>query len=134
MRTRGKIELYFVFLLRNRTFAHTKRQNFLIMAQSITSQNFDELVATGKPIVLDFWATWCGPCKKLGTAIDELANIYEGQAIVGKCDVEEDEELTSRFGIRNVPTVLFIKNGEVIDKSMGAVPQSTLEEKLKQML
>lgn len=104
------------------------------MAQSINSQNFEALVATGKPIVLDFWATWCGPCKKIGPIIEALAADYEGQATIGKCDVEEDEDLAARFGIRNVPTVLFIKGGEVVDKIVGAASRSAFEDKLKAIL
>ena len=82
------------------------------MAQIINSENFEQLVATGKPIVLDFWATWCGPCKRVGPIIEALAQDYEGQAIIGKCDVEEDEDMAVRFGVRNIPTVFFIKGGE----------------------
>lgn len=104
------------------------------MAQAITSSNFDELVATGKPIVLDFWATWCGPCKKIGPVIEALAQEYEEQAIIGKCDIEEDEDLATRFAVRNIPTVLFIKGGEVVDKQVGAAPRATFEEKLKAIL
>ncbi|MCM1108605.1 MAG: thioredoxin [Clostridium sp.] len=104
------------------------------MALAITNSNFEELAASGKPMVVDFWATWCGPCKKIGPIIEELAQDYEGQAVIGKCDVEENDDLASRFGIRNVPTVLFIKNGEVVDKQVGAAPKSTLEEKLKGIL
>lgn len=104
------------------------------MALAITSENFDELMASGKPLVVDFWATWCGPCKKIGPLIEELAGEYEGQAVIGKCDVEENDELASRFGIRNVPTVLFIKGGEVVDKQVGAAPKSTFEDKLKAIL
>lgn len=100
----------------------------------INDDNFDELVAQGKPIMLDFWATWCGPCKKIGPYVEELAEQYADKAIVGKADVEEAEELAERFGIRNVPTVLFIKNGEVADKLVGAVPKSKLEEKLQSIL
>ncbi len=88
----------------------------------------------GKVIFLDFWATWCGPCKKIGPIIEELASEYEGQVIIGKVDVEEAEDLTAEFGIRNVPTVIFIKNGEVVDKSVGAATKAVLEEKVKALL
>jgi len=104
------------------------------MAQIINSENYEQLVATGKPIVLDFWATWCGPCKRIGPIIEALAQDYEGQAIIGKCDVEEDEDMAVRFGIRNVPTVFFIKDGEVVDKIVGAAARSDYEEKLKSIL
>lgn len=104
------------------------------MAIAITDSNFEELTASGKPMVIDFWATWCGPCKKIGPIVESLAAEYEGQAIIGKCDVEENDDLASRFGIRNVPTVLFIKNGEVVEKQVGAAPKTTLEEKLKTIL
>ena len=101
----------------------------------INDSNYDELLARGKPMVLDFWATWCGPCRKVGPTIQELANEYEGQAIIGKVNIEEDaDDLVAEFGIRNVPTILFIKDGEVVDKVVGAAPKSTLEEKLKAIL
>ena len=82
----------------------------------------------------DFWATWCGPCKRLAPAIEALAEEYHDQAIIGKCDVEEDEELSIRFGVRNIPTVLFIKDGEVKDKVVGLAPKQALEDKLKALL
>ncbi len=104
------------------------------MALEITDANFDELVATGKPVVVDFWATWCGPCKKIAPEIEALAKEYEGQAIIGKCDVDSNDGLTGKFGVRNIPTVLFIKGGEVVDKQVGAAPKSTFEEKLKAIL
>lgn len=100
----------------------------------INEDNYKELAAQGKPMVLDFWATWCGPCKKIGPIIEELASEYEGQVIIGKVDVEEAEDLTTEFGIRNVPTVIFIKNGEVVDKSVGAATKAVLEEKVKALL
>lgn len=100
----------------------------------INEDNYKELAAQGKPMVLDFWATWCGPCKKIGPIIEELASEYEGQVIIGKVDVEEAEDLTAEFGIRNVPTVIFIKNGEVVDKSVGAATKAVLEEKIKALL
>lgn len=104
------------------------------MAQAINEANYEELAAQGKPMVLDFWATWCGPCKKIAPIVEALAADYEGQAIIGKIDIEESEDLAMRFGIRNIPTVLFVKNGEVVDKQVGAAPRATLEEKLKGIL
>ena len=101
----------------------------------IKDSNYDELLAQGKPMVIDFWATWCGPCRKVGPTIQELADQYEGQAIIGKVNIEEDADgLVADFGIRNVPTILYIKGGEVVDKVVGAAPKSTLEEKLKAIL
>ena len=85
-------------------------------------------------MVLDFWATWCGPCRKIAPIIEELAKDYEGQAIIGKVNIEESPELTDQFGIRNIPTILYIKNGEVVDKQVGAAPRPVLEEKLKGIL
>ena len=104
------------------------------MAQTINTNNFEALVATGKPIVLDFWATWCGPCKRLAPSIEEVAKDYDGRAIVGKCDVEEDEDLAMRFGVRNIPTVVFLKDGQEVDRSVGLVPRAVLEEKINAML
>lgn len=104
------------------------------MAQTINTNNFEALVATGKPIVLDFWATWCGPCKRLAPIIEEVAKAYDGRAIVGKCDVEEDEDLAMRFGVRNIPTVVFLKDGQEVDRSVGLVPRAVLEEKINAML
>lgn len=85
-------------------------------------------------MVLDFWATWCGPCRKIAPIIEALANDYDGQAVIGKVDIENSEDLAARFGIRNVPTVLYIRNGEVVDKQVGAAPRTILEEKLKGIL
>jgi thioredoxin 1 len=84
--------------------------------------------------MLDFWATWCGPCKKIGPDIEALAQEYEGQVIVGKVNVEEADDLATKFKIRNVPTVLYIKNGEVVDKIVGATTKDKFEEKLKALL
>lgn len=104
------------------------------MEKIITDANFAELEATGLPIVLDFSATWCGPCKKIAPYIAELADEYEGRAIVGKCDVDDNDVLTSKFGIRNVPTVLFIKNGEVVSKHVGAGPKSEFVSQIEALL
>jgi len=110
------------------------KKEYTIMALQITDSNFEELAAQGKPIVVDFWATWCGPCKKIAPDIEALATEYDGQVIIGKCDIEENDELVSRFGIRNVPTVLFIKDGTVVDKQVGAAPKTTFEDKIKTIL
>ena len=104
------------------------------MAQAITESTFDGLLAQGKPMVVDFWATWCGPCKKIGPYIEQLAEKYADQVIVGKVDVGDNDELAMRFGVRNIPTVLFIKDGQVVDKQIGAAPLAMLEEKIQKIL
>lgn len=104
------------------------------MAKIITDANYAEFLEAGMPFVIDFSATWCGPCKKIAPIIDELADEYEGKVVIGKCDVDDNNELTSRFGIRNVPTVLFIKNGEVVDKHVGAAPKSEFVNKIEGLL
>ncbi len=101
----------------------------------INDENISEVMAQGKPVVLDFWATWCGPCKKIAPIIQELADKYEGQVIVGKVDVEDGaDDLVSEYGVRNVPTVLFIKNGEVVDKIVGAATKTKFEDAIKALL
>lgn len=101
---------------------------------TLTDNNFQEVLDQQLPIVIDFSATWCGPCKKISPIMDELAAEYEGRALVCKADVDDCEELTSRYGIRNVPTVLFIKNGEVVDKNVGASPKTVFVEKIEALL
>ena len=100
------------------------------MALEITDNNFKEILAEGSPVVIDFWAPWCGPCKMVGPIIDELAKEYEGKVIMGKCDVDENSDLPAEFGIRNIPTVLFFKNGELVDKQVGAVGKPAFVEKV----
>lgn len=104
------------------------------MALQITNENFEQLKAAGKPLVIDFWATWCGPCRKIGPDVEALAEQYADQVTIGKCDVEEQDELASMFGIRNIPTLVFIKNGEIVDKMVGANPKAAIEEKIKSLL
>ncbi len=105
------------------------------MAVEITEANFEEVVmGSDKPVVIDFWAAWCGPCKMIGPVIDEMATEYDGKAVVGKVDVDNNPAISAKFGVRNIPTVLFIKNGEVVDKSVGAVPKGQLVDKLDAQL
>ncbi len=104
------------------------------MEVQITNENFASLKNGQLPFVIDFWATWCGPCRMLAPIIAELAKEYEGKIVVGKCDVEENEDLAQEFAIRNIPTVLFFKGGEIVDKVVGAVSKAKLDEKFQALL
>lgn len=105
------------------------------MALEFTDANFQELaISSDKPVVVDFWAEWCGPCRMVGPIVEELAKDYEGKAIIGKVDVDNNNEISAKYGIRNIPTILFIKNGEVVDKQVGAVQKSVLAEKLDKLV
>lgn len=105
------------------------------MALAVTDSNFEEVVLkSDKPVMLDFWAEWCGPCRMIGPFVEQMSQEFEGKAIVGKVDVDNNPGVASRFGIRNIPTVLFFKNGEVVDKQVGAVPKNTLVSKLEALL
>ena len=104
------------------------------MEVKITNENFEELKNGELPLVVDFWATWCGPCRMLSPIIAELAEEYEGKLVVGKCDVEENEDLALEFGIRNIPTILFFKNGEMVDKMVGAQSKTKLVEKFNVLI
>ena len=104
------------------------------MEVQITSENFESLKNGNEPLVVDFWATWCGPCRMIAPIIAKLAEKYDGKISVGKCDVEENEDLAAEFGIRNIPTILFFKNGEVVDKVVGAVGEAKLDEKFQSLL
>lgn len=101
------------------------------MALEITDSNIQEYLDGGKLVVVDFWAPWCGPCKVIAPVIEELANEYADQAVIGKCDVDENADLPAQYGIRNIPTILFFKNGEVVDKHVGAATKSVLTDKIK---
>ncbi|HON51689.1 MAG TPA: thioredoxin [Bacteroidales bacterium] len=101
------------------------------MAVEITEANYNEVVAqSDKLVMIDFWAEWCGPCRMVAPIVAELATEYEGKAVIGKCDVDENSEIAVKFSIRNIPTLLFVKNGEVVDKLVGAVPKAKIVEKL----
>ena len=101
----------------------------------INDSNYNEVLAQDKPVVLDFWATWCGPCRKIGPTIQELADEYEGQVIVGKVNIEEEaDDLVSEFGIRNIPTILFFKDGELKERSVGSIKREELDAKIKALL
>jgi len=104
------------------------------MELEITNQNYDEITSQDKPVVIDFWATWCGPCKRLGPIIEEIAAEYDGKAIVGKCDIEENDDLTEKFGIMNVPTVVFLKDGKEVDRVVGLAMKNIYEEKINALL
>jgi thioredoxin 1 len=104
------------------------------MEVTITNENFASLKAGDKPLVVDFWATWCGPCRMVAPILEQLAAEYDDKIVVGKCDVEENDELAAEYGIRNIPTLLFFKNGEVVDKLIGAQPKPKVEEKFKALL
>lgn len=104
------------------------------MEVQITNENFESLKNGQQPLVVDFWATWCGPCRMIAPIIAELATEYDGKIAVGKCDVEECEDIAAEYGIRNIPTILFFKGGEVVDKLVGAQSKAKLEEKFKALL
>jgi len=102
------------------------------MALEATDSNFEELVLKAdKPVIVDFWAEWCGPCRMVGPIVEEVGVEYEGKAVVAKVDVDSNPGITAKYGIRNIPTILFFKNGEVADKQVGAVPKSTIVNKLE---
>lgn len=105
------------------------------MALAVNDTNFDEVVLNSdKPVMVDFWAEWCGPCRMIAPAVEEISREYEGKAVVVKCDVDNSPGVTAKFGIRNIPTVLFFKDGKVADKQVGAVPKSNFVNKLNNLL
>ena len=104
------------------------------MKQIATNENFAGIIASGEPVLVAFWASWCGPCRMISPYIDEIAEAYDGKATVVKCNVDDCEDIAVEFGIRNIPTLLFFKGGQVVDRLVGAVPKKQITDKLDAIL
>lgn len=104
------------------------------MALQITDATLDKVLQTDKPVLLDFWAEWCGPCKRIAPIIEEIGEEYKDRVVVGKINVDDNDNATSKYGIRNIPTVLFIKNGKVMEKMVGAASKKMFIEKIERLL
>ncbi|MDR1004368.1 MAG: thioredoxin [Prevotellaceae bacterium] len=104
------------------------------MELEITNSNYEQLLSEGKPLVIDFWAPWCGPCRMVAPIIKELADEYEGKVLIGKCNVDDNDDAAAKFGIRNIPTVLFFKDGKLVDKQVGSTSKSAYIEKIDSLL
>lgn len=96
----------------------------------ITDSNFEEILNSEKPVMVDFWAEWCGPCKMVGPLVEEMAGEYDGKAVIAKVDVDNNPNVSAKYGIRSIPTMLFFKDGEIVDRQIGAVPKNVLITKL----
>jgi len=104
------------------------------MALEFTDESIKEIISSGKPVVIDFWAEWCGPCRMVGPIIEELAKEYEGQVVIGKLNVDDNVETPNEYGIRNIPTILFFKDGQLVDKQIGATQKSVFAAKIQALL
>ncbi|MFV0472423.1 MAG: thioredoxin [Paludibacteraceae bacterium] len=104
------------------------------MAKVFTDENVKDIINSGKPVVIDFWAEWCGPCRLIGPILEDLANEYEGKVEIGKLNVDENIDTPNEYGIRNIPTILFFKNGELVDKQVGAAQKSAFQSKIEALL
>lgn len=104
------------------------------MIQEITDSNINDLLSSGQPVMVDFWAPWCGPCKMMLPIVEELATEYENKVVIGKLNVDENDETCAKFGIMNIPTMLFFKNGEMVDRQVGATRKADLQAKLDALL
>ncbi|HNZ85029.1 MAG: thioredoxin [Paludibacteraceae bacterium] len=104
------------------------------MAKEFTESNFEELLQNNVVVVADFWAEWCGPCRMITPIVEELASAYEGKVLIGKVNVDEEGDLATKYGIRNIPTVLFFKNGQIVDKQVGAAGKNVFEDKINALL
>lgn len=104
------------------------------MAKEFTDENIKDVINSGKPVVVDFWAEWCGPCRLIGPILEELATEYDGKVEIGKLNVDDNIDTPNEYGIRNIPTVLFFKNGELVDKQIGAGPKNIFKDKIEALL
>ena len=104
------------------------------MALQSTNENYAEVLASGQPVVIDFWAEWCGPCRMVAPIVEELAAEYEGKVLIGKCDVDDNDDIVAEYKVRNIPTIVFIKGGEVVDKHVGAISKDALKAKVDALL
>ena len=111
-----------------------KSLNSNVMEKIITDANFAEIINTDQPVLVDFWATWCGPCRALAPVVEELAHEFAGKAVVGKCNVDDCDDLPMNFGIRSIPTLLFFKNGQLVDRIVGAAPKADIAARLNALL
>lgn len=104
------------------------------MAKVVTNENFSDIISRAAPVIVDFWATWCGPCRALAPTVDEVAAEYEGKAEIVKCNVDDCEDIAAQYGIRSIPTLLFFKDGQVVDRLVGAVPKAQIISKIDALL
>jgi len=104
------------------------------MEKVVTDQNINEVLASSKVVLVDFWAVWCGPCRALGPIVEEIASEYEGKIVVGKCNVDEAQDISMQYGIRSIPTIIFFKDGQPVDKTIGLVPKEEIVKRINSLL
>lgn len=104
------------------------------MEKVVTDQNIKEVLASSKVVLVDFWAVWCGPCRALGPIVEEIASEFEGKIVVGKCNVDEAQDISMQYGIRSIPTIIFFKDGEPVDKTIGLVPKEEIVKRINNLL